>query len=101
MLAPKHFVVKVEEVAESLQLAQHGLQRGTDGLISWQRGSNDHPRNWSPARKAFDTTVIIFLEFFVYVPHFDYCYLFHLGACLLGLALSLAQPAYVPEQAMA
>jgi len=65
MLAPKGFVVEVEEVADSLQLAQQGLQRGSDGLISWQRGSKDHPRNWTTARKAFDTTVIIFLEFFV------------------------------------
>ena len=48
-------------------LADLGLERRSDGLISWRSDSKDHPRNWTAARKAFDTTVIIFLEFFVTV----------------------------------
>jgi hypothetical protein len=48
-------------------LADLGLERRSDGLISWQSDSKDHPRNWTAGRKAFDTTVIIFLEFFVTV----------------------------------
>jgi hypothetical protein len=49
------------------QLTSLGLQRNSDGLICWLPDSKDHPRNWSAARKTFDTTVIIFLEFFVTV----------------------------------
>ncbi|KXX74387.1 Polyamine transporter 1 [Madurella mycetomatis] len=47
------------------ELAKLGLQRGSDGLVSWRPDSKDHPRNWTSARKIFDTSVIIFLEFFV------------------------------------
>jgi len=65
MKALEVFVFETDQTEDCLQLARYGLQRGSDGLISWQRGSKDHPRNWSTARKAFDTTVIIFLEFFV------------------------------------
>jgi len=55
------------ERAESskVELGKLGLQRGSDGLIAWRSDSKDHPRNWSASRKAFDTTVIIFFEFFV------------------------------------
>lgn len=52
---------------EAEELAKHGLQRGDNGLITWQPDSKDHPRNWSTLRKCFDTTLIIFLEFFVTV----------------------------------
>ncbi|KAK4233146.1 polyamine transporter 1 [Achaetomium macrosporum] len=52
---------------EAETLANLGLQRGSDGLISWRPDSKDHPRNWTSARKIFDTTVIIFLELFVTV----------------------------------
>ncbi len=45
-------------------LANFGLERKSDGLVYWQAGSPDHPRNWSSRRKAFDTTVIILLEFY-------------------------------------
>ncbi|KAK5660518.1 hypothetical protein OQA88_13067 [Cercophora sp. LCS_1] len=49
------------------ELIKLGLQRTSDGLISWRSDSEDHPRNWSILRKSFDTSVIIFLEFFVTV----------------------------------
>ncbi|KAK4251846.1 polyamine transporter 1 [Corynascus novoguineensis] len=52
---------------EAELLASLGLQRVEDGLISWRADSKDHPRNWTALRKTFDTTVIIFLEFFVTV----------------------------------
>jgi hypothetical protein len=54
-------------VQEAESLASLGLKRESNGLISWRADSKDHPRNWSTARKTFDTTVIIFLELFVTV----------------------------------
>ncbi|KAK3389263.1 major facilitator superfamily transporter [Podospora didyma] len=57
----------VEDAGLEPELAKHGLQRNENGLICWRPDSKDHPRNWSRARKTFDTTVIIFLEFFVTV----------------------------------
>jgi len=60
------FVIEREDKDEEVELlASLGLQRGEDGLISWRADSKDHPRNWTALRKTFDTTVIIFLEFFV------------------------------------
>jgi hypothetical protein len=73
MLTPgvlKPDVVSVTETVDAgLEpgLASLGLERRSDGLISWASNSKDHPRNWTNARKAFDTTVIISLEFFVLV----------------------------------
>ncbi|KAK0702278.1 putative MFS multidrug transporter [Lasiosphaeris hirsuta] len=52
---------------QELQVAKLGLQRGSDGSISWHPDSRDHPRHWSAARKSFDMTVIIFFELFVTV----------------------------------
>ena len=68
MLKPE--IVTVTETADlesEPELGRLGLQRRSDGLITWQFDSKDHPRNWTTARKTFDTTVIIFLEFFVQV----------------------------------
>ena len=48
-----------------LELERLGIRQGDDGLIGWRPDSKDHPRNWTAARKAYDTSVIIFLEFFV------------------------------------
>jgi hypothetical protein len=45
-------------------LARYGLSRDAEGLVCWKADSPDHPRNWSTARKTFDTTVIILLEFY-------------------------------------
>ncbi|KAK0651001.1 major facilitator superfamily transporter [Cercophora newfieldiana] len=67
MLCPKLFFFEIEETIDTYHLAKHSLQRGADGLITWQRSHKDHPRNWSTARKVFDTSIIIFLEFFVQV----------------------------------
>ena len=50
------------------QLRQYGLEFATDGFhIRWAKGNQRHPRNWSIVRKAYDTSLIIFLELFTYV----------------------------------
>ncbi|KAH8884637.1 major facilitator superfamily transporter [Thozetella sp. PMI_491] len=48
-------------------LAELGLERRSDRLLYWRADSPDHPRNWSAARKTFDTTVIILFEFYTTV----------------------------------
>jgi hypothetical protein len=49
---------------ESDLLANYGLKRRSDGYLVWRHDSEDHPRNWSYRKKAFDTAVIILLEFY-------------------------------------
>lgn len=36
-------------------------------VVGWQKESPDHPRSWSLARRIYDTSVIVSLEFFTYV----------------------------------
>ncbi|KAE8349339.1 subtilisin-like protein [Aspergillus coremiiformis] len=49
-------------------LRQFGLQIAADGVhIRWAKGNQRHPRNWSIVRKAYDTSLIIFLELFTYI----------------------------------
>lgn len=59
--------VRVEAHDDELQLAPYRLERRSDGLLYFVNGATNHPRNWSTARKAFDTAVIIALEFYTYV----------------------------------
>ncbi|KAI8274997.1 hypothetical protein K4K60_008991 [Colletotrichum sp. SAR11_57] len=54
----------VRETDESAVLARYGVERQTDGLINWKRDCKTHPRNWPLSRKAFDTVIIIFFEFY-------------------------------------
>ncbi|RAK94073.1 MFS multidrug transporter [Aspergillus costaricaensis CBS 115574] len=57
----------VESEKETLLalLPQYGLKLAPDGVhIQWALGNCRHPRNWSLRRKVYDTTLIIFLEFF-------------------------------------
>ncbi|KAL3476608.1 major facilitator superfamily domain-containing protein [Aspergillus californicus] len=50
------------------QLARHGLEMDVaTGYIRWQRDSKDHPRNWSLLRKTYDTSLVLFLEFYTTV----------------------------------
>ncbi|KAF9879925.1 MFS multidrug transporter [Colletotrichum karsti] len=57
----------VQETDEATILARYGVERQPDGLINWQRSCKKHPRNWSTARKTFDTVIIIFFEFYTTV----------------------------------
>jgi len=52
------------EVSEELEA--RGLDVNSDnGTVSWQRDSPSHPRMWSLPRKAYDSALICFLEFFM------------------------------------
>lgn len=49
-------------------LFEQGLDYTPDGrFVCWGRGNKRHPRNWRSVRKIYDTTLILFLDFFVYV----------------------------------
>ncbi|KAI9710150.1 MAG: hypothetical protein M1820_002952 [Bogoriella megaspora] len=48
-------------------LSRLGVQRSQSNHISWRKDASDHPRNWSPSRKIYDTTIIILLEFYTTV----------------------------------
>ncbi|EHA28385.1 hypothetical protein ASPNIDRAFT_123162 [Aspergillus niger ATCC 1015] len=64
------FTAPVESEKETLLalLPQYGLKLAPDGIhIQWALGNCRHPRNWSLQRKVYDTTLIIFLEFFTYL----------------------------------
>ncbi|KAH6618445.1 MFS multidrug transporter [Boeremia exigua] len=56
----------------------HGLRAEVDiddlgvtilpnGLVTWNNNSPDHPRNWTPVRKAYDIGVVATMEFFTTV----------------------------------
>lgn len=45
-------------------LAPYGLERDSDGIISWAPGSPFHPRHWPIGRKVYDTALIILLELY-------------------------------------
>ncbi|KAL4878795.1 major facilitator superfamily domain-containing protein [Aspergillus karnatakaensis] len=50
------------------QLARHGLRLDAQtGHIRWLNDSKDHPRNWTTLRKTYDTSLVMFLEFYTTV----------------------------------
>jgi hypothetical protein len=58
-------IIRVEtSLDDESVLASYGLQRRADGIIGWHPDCKNHPRNWSAGRKAFDTIIIILLEFY-------------------------------------
>ncbi|KAJ6179377.1 hypothetical protein N7519_009838 [Penicillium mononematosum] len=52
------------EVNQALKI--QGLKRTGDekNLVGWDAMNPRHPRNWSSSRKAYDASIIIFLEFY-------------------------------------
>lgn len=54
-------------------LVAYGLEYTPDGkYIRWSASNKKHPRNWSATRKAFDSSVIVFLDLFTYA-HIHHC----------------------------
>lgn len=51
-------------------LHEQGLELTPDGqYVRWSRSNQRHPRNWSKARKAYDTGLIIWVDVFTYEHH--------------------------------
>lgn len=44
-------------------LCEHGLQLNESGFIRWGNDNPKHPRNWSGKAKAYNTVIILLLEF--------------------------------------
>ncbi|EAW10611.1 putative MFS multidrug transporter [Aspergillus clavatus NRRL 1] len=66
---PEEKVLGYVEEPDSLQLhlllAQNGLKMASDELhVQWAMGNRRHPRNWSIFRKAYDISLVVFLELF-------------------------------------
>ncbi|KAL2795561.1 major facilitator superfamily domain-containing protein [Aspergillus keveii] len=60
--------VSTENGVTEAQLARHGLElEPSTGYICWRKDSKDHPRNWPVLRKTFDTSLVVFLEFYTTV----------------------------------
>jgi len=53
-----------DELARSVQ--EKGLVLNQDGYIQWYPQNPKHPRNWTGKRKAYNTAVILLLEFITY-----------------------------------
>ena len=49
------------------QLQLHGLEKRKNGSVGWIMDTKHHPRNWPVWRKTYDTSLIIFLDFFTLV----------------------------------
>ena len=58
--------IDLQEHPRSLEhlLELHGVEKRDDGSLNWIEGSKQHPRNWSLGRKLYDTSLLIFVEFF-------------------------------------
>jgi hypothetical protein len=41
-----------------------GLKLVEDGCLKWKSDASDHPRNWSIARKTYDTGLVLMLDLF-------------------------------------
>lgn len=66
----------LERDSFSEDLKRHGLLLNKEGYTRWDPQNPKHPRNWSGKRKAYNTAVILCLEFItcaflppVGVPH--------------------------------
>ncbi|KXT04663.1 hypothetical protein AC578_2122 [Pseudocercospora eumusae] len=46
-------------------LHKHGFTADSCGVVTWQTGHHKHPRHWPFLRKAYDSSIIIILEFFM------------------------------------
>ncbi|KAL2817607.1 major facilitator superfamily domain-containing protein [Aspergillus granulosus] len=60
--------ISTSKTVTEAQLARHGLElEPSTGYIRWRKDTKDHPRNWSTCRKTFDTSLVMFLEFYTTV----------------------------------
>ena len=46
-----------------VHLREHGLALNENGYVRWDNANPKHPRNWSAGAKAYNTVVILLLEF--------------------------------------
>ncbi|KAM3071018.1 hypothetical protein ACMFMG_009924 [Clarireedia jacksonii] len=51
----------------SWYLEKHGLEMEDSYYVRWTKTNPRHPRNWSSRRKAYDYSLLIFLDFFTTV----------------------------------
>ncbi|CAG8177994.1 unnamed protein product [Penicillium nalgiovense] len=52
------------EVNQALKIQDLKRTGDEKNLVGWDAMNPRHPRNWSSSRKAYDASIIIFLEFY-------------------------------------
>ena len=57
----------MEQKDTESQISEAGLQRTKSNRVQWNKQDTEYPRNWPTRRKVFDTSIIVFLEFYTYV----------------------------------
>lgn len=62
---PSHLVTMQQNDTEK-RISEAGLQRTKSNRIQWNKQHEEYPRNWPIKRKVFDTSIIVFLEFYTY-----------------------------------
>lgn len=58
-------VIGENNVVDALHrvLRGHSLMLNEDGFVRWENNNPKHPRNWSGKSKAYNTTIVLLLEF--------------------------------------
>lgn len=46
------------------QFSRYRLELSATGHVQWRKDCKDHPRNWSVWRKTYDTSIVMFVEFY-------------------------------------
>ena len=76
-MKPKELLIAAKEEVQGTPLSalphdayevlrEHGLEL-VDAFVTWKEENTDHPRNWSLGRKIYDTSIMLFLQFFTSV----------------------------------
>lgn len=58
------FRLSEEKTLTPEQLSRQGLELSVTGHVKWRKDCKDHPRNWPLWRKTYDTSIVMFLEFY-------------------------------------
>lgn len=61
----------MEQKDTESQVSESGLQRTKSDRVQLNKQDKEYPRNWPTRRKVFDTSIIVFLEFYTYVKFLE------------------------------
>ena len=67
-LSPNEESLVVEELSADTKetLLSLGLEIGQNGYVIWSKDNQDHPRNWTGTRKAYDISLIVIFDLVAY-----------------------------------
>jgi hypothetical protein len=64
---PRPYITLAPDSTVATALNSLGLRLEGFDHVKWRRDAAVHPRNWSTARKTFDTSLILLLDLFTWV----------------------------------